>query len=175
MTINNDKNFINENIRFQNVLLIDENGQKVGIVNTKTALYKAKDADLDLVCINAKSTPPVCKILNYNKFKYEQKQKEKESKKKQVKIENKEIQLRPNIGIHDLNVKIKKAREELLKGNRINIVLSFRGRELAHTDIGFNTINKFISELGDISTAFKQPAFENKKIFATLVKKKELK
>lgn len=162
---------VNEKIKFPQVLLIDTDGKKLGIFSSKSALYQAYDKELDLVCINTKSTPPVCKILDYNKFKYEQKLKEKEAKKKQVKIEVKEIQLRPAIADHDLDVKIKKARDELLKGNQINIVLSFKGREISHTELGFDTVNKFIGSLDDCSIIFKKPVLDGKKIFAILKKK----
>ena len=162
---------VNEKIHFSQVLLIDETGKKVGVFPSNVALEKAYEKNLDLVCMNAKSRPAVCKIIDFSKFKYEQKIKEKEAKKKQVKIDIKEIQLRPSIAEHDLEVKAKKAREELLKGNQINIVLSFKGREISHPELGFNTINKFIDLLSDCSIVFKKPTLDNRKILAILKRK----
>lgn len=163
---------INNEIKFSQILLIDENGNKIGIVTNAVAQNKAERAGLDLVCVNSKTSPAVCKILDFNKFRYELKMKEKEAKKKQVHIEVKEIQLRPNIATNDLNVKIKKAREELLKGNKIKISLSFKGREISHPELGFNIVNTFINSLSDISTIFKKPNLENRKIEAMIIKNK---
>lgn len=132
---------------YTEVFCINENGEKLGIIKATYANKLAYEAGLDLVCINENSTPVVCKIMDYNKYNYEQKKKEKESKKAQVKIEVKEIQMRPQIGDSDLQVRIKKANEELSKGNRIRINISFKGRQVSHPEFGFSLLEKFIAGL----------------------------
>ena len=165
---------INEQIRAQSVLLIDENGEKVGIVPIKTAVYRAGEAELDLVCINAKSNPIVCKLMDYSKFKYEQKKRQKENdlKQRQQRQDEKEIQLRPQTAEHDLNVKAKKAREELLDNNKIKVVVSFKGRQLAHPELGFDVLNRFIEKVADVCTIQTPGKLDGRRIDCILVPKK---
>lgn len=165
---------INEQIRAQSVLLIDENGEKVGIVPIKTAVYRAGEAELDLVCINAKSNPVVCKLMDYSKFKYEQKKRQKENdlKQRQQRQDEKEIQLRPQIAEHDLDVKAKKAREELLDNNKIKVVVSFKGRQLAHPELGFDILNRFIEKVSDVCTIQTPGKLDGRRIDCILVPKK---
>lgn len=134
------------------VRLIDENGNQVGVVSTSEALRKAETAGLDLVEVVPTTTPPVCKILNYGKFRYDQTKREKESKKSQHQVKVKEIKVKPNIDDHDLFTKIKNARAFLAKGNKVKVTCMFRGRELAHPEIGEGLVKRVVDELGDVST-----------------------
>ena len=124
--------FINEQIRDREVRVIGENGEQLGIMSSREALQKAEEAGVDLVKIAPTAKPPVCKLVDYGKFKYEQTRKEKEAKKKQRIIEIKEIRLSPNIDTNDLNTKVNAARKFLSKGDRVKITLRFRGREMTH-------------------------------------------
>lgn len=143
---------VNKQIRAPKVRLIDEQGQQVGVVFTSEALERAFDAGLDLVEVVATSTPPVCKIINYGKFRYDQTKREKESKKAQHQIKVKEIKLKPNINEHDLQTKTRQARDFLVKGNKVKVTCMFRGREMAHPEIGENLVKKVCDELSDAAT-----------------------
>lgn len=167
------QNLINYSIRFPTVLLIDENGNKVGVMQTYAAMSRAIDAGLDLVCISTVSNPPVCKLMDYNKFLFEKKKKDHENKKNQVIQETKEIQLRPQIADHDLETKEKKAREELLKGNKIRVVVSFKGRQMAHSDLGYDLANKFAESLSDVSSIANGPAMNERLLECYLNPKKQ--
>ena len=125
---------INEQIRDREVRLIGEDGQLVGIMSSRDAYKMAQDAGLDLVKIAPKAQPPVCKIVDYGKYRYEQARKEKEAKKKQKTMEVKEVRLSPNIDANDLNTKINQARKFLEHGDKVKVTLRFRGRELAHVE-----------------------------------------
>lgn len=162
---------INENITAGKVLLISAEGEKLGIFSKNIALQKTYDENLDLVCINETTHPPVCKMMDYSKYKYEQKKREREQKSAQKKEETKEIQLRPQIQQHDLDVRIKKIQQEIMAGNRIKIVISFRGREVSHPEYGFTLLNKII-ELVPEAEVFKQGKLEGKRIECILIKKK---
>lgn len=144
---------VNKEIRAPRVRLIGPDGDQVGIVSTREALSMAEDAGLDLVEIVAGSEPPVCKVMNYGKFRYDQTKKEKENKKSQHQIKVKEIKLKPNIDDHDFETKKKHLREFILKGNKVKITCTFRGREMAHTKIGEATMNRMITDAEDIATA----------------------
>ena len=126
---------INEQIRDREVRLIGEDGQLVGIMSSRDAYKMAQDAGLDLVKIAPKAQPPVCKIVDYGKYRYEQARKEKEAKKKQKTMEVKEVRLSPNIDANDLNTKINQARKFLEHGDKVKVTLRFRGRELAHVAV----------------------------------------
>jgi len=134
------------------VRLIDEDGSQVGVVSTSEALRKAETAGLDLVEVVPTAAPPVCKILNYGKFRYDQTKREKESKKAQHQVKVKEIKVKPNIDDHDLLTKIKNARTFLEKGNKVKVTCTFRGREMAHPEIGEELVKRVVEELSDIST-----------------------
>ncbi len=127
---------INEQIRDREIRLIGENGEQLGIMPTKDAMKMARDLDLDLVKIAPTAKPPVCKIIDYGKYRYELSRKEKEARKKQKTTEVKEIRFSPNIDSNDLNTKAKQARKFIEKGDKVKIAVRFRGRELAHTNIG---------------------------------------
>ena len=124
--------FINEQIRDREVRVIGENGEQLGVMPTRDAMKLAEEAGVDLVKIAPTAKPPVCKIVDYGKFKYEQTRKEKEARKKQKTVEIKEIRLSPNIDTNDLNTKVNAARKFITKGDRVKITLRFRGREMAH-------------------------------------------
>ena len=135
----------------------------------------AYDKKLDLVLVAPNSVPPVCKIMDYGKYKFEQAKKEKEAKKKQKIQETKEIRITPNIEEHDFGFKCKNARKFLEDGNKVRITVRFRGREVNNIKMGENILNKFIEELEDISTAEKAPKLEGKNLFIILAKKAQLK
>ncbi|WP_129623065.1 translation initiation factor IF-3 [Mycoplasmopsis columbinasalis] len=151
---------INENIPFKKVFVIGEDGEKIGVLDTRQAIEMAKEQKLDLVLISTEPKP-IARVLNYGKFKYERKKKQKAAKEKQTIIQNRQIRLTPLIGIHDLNVKSKKAREFLLDGDRIKVSLKFRGRELARQELGHQTLQKFYESLADIADITKEATLVN--------------
>ena len=162
---------INEQIRASKVQLIDENGEKKGVVSLNDALDLAYDKKLDLVMVSPNPDMPVCKIMNYGKYKFEQAKKEKEARKKQKVMEVKEIRITPNIEQHDFEFKAKNARRFLQDGNKVRITLKFRGRELNYVKLGEAVLQKFIDELSDISMTEKKPMLEGKNMFIILAKK----
>ncbi len=164
--------FINEQIRDREVRVIGENGEQLGIMPTKDALSMAEEAGLDLVKIAPTAKPPVCKIVDYGKFKYEQVRREKDAKKKQKTIEIKEIRLSPNIDTNDLNTKANAARKFLTKGNRVKVTLRFRGREMAHMSESRHILDDFAELLSDISVVEKPPKVEGRTMTITLAEKK---
>ena len=162
---------INEQIRAREVQLIDEQGEKKGIVKFNEALDLAYEKKLDLVLVAPNAEPPVCKIMNYGKYKFEQAKKEKEAKKKQKVFEVKEIRITPNIEQHDFEFKVKNARKFIEDGNKVKITVRFRGRELNYVKLGENNLNKFIEALADIATPEKKAILEGKNMFIILAKK----
>ena len=164
---------INEQIRASKVQLIDENGEKQGTVNIEDALNMAFDKKLDLVMVSPNPEMPVCKIMNYGKYKFEQAKREKESKKNQKTFELKELRVTPNIEQHDFEFKAKNARKFLQDGNKVKITVRFRGRELNYVKAGEETLNEFIENLSDIATVEKKPLLEGKNMFVILAKKVE--
>lgn len=162
---------INRQIREKEVQLIDENGEKVGVVAIEKALEMAEDRDLDLVLVAPNAKPVVCKIMNYGKYKFEQAKKEKESRKNQKAVEVKEIRVSSNIGQHDFDFKSKNARSFLESGNKVKFTLRFRGRELNNSKAGEVILNKFAESLEDIATVEKKPFLEGKTMFIILAKK----
>ena len=163
---------INEQIRDKEIRLIGENGEQLGIMSSRDALKMAEDAGLDLVKIAPAAKPPVCKIVDYGKFKYEQVRKEKEAKKKQRVIEIKEIRLSPNIDTNDLNTKINAARKFLTKGDRVKVTLRFRGREMAHMNNSRHILDDFAESLSDISVMEKAPKVEGRSMTMFLTEKR---
>lgn len=153
---------INEQIRDKEVRLIGPDGEQLGIMSAKEAYFKAKDANLDLVKIAPTAKPPVCKIIDYGKYRYELARKAKEAKKKQKTVETKEIRLSPNIDTNDLNTKVNQARKFLSKGAKVKVSLRFRGREMAHRDVGREILNSFYKELEDVSTVDKPAKMEGR-------------
>jgi translation initiation factor IF-3 len=146
------KNRINHQIRISPILLIGENGEKIGTVPIGEALRRAEDAGLDLVEIAPNVRPPVCKILNYSKFKYEQSKKEKEAKNKKT-AQLKELRLTPRIESNDVMVKCKHARDFLQDGHKVQLVLKFKNRELAHKELGFDVMKQILSDLDDTAVS----------------------
>jgi translation initiation factor IF-3 len=159
---------INEKIRFKEVQVIDEQGQKLGVMSSNDALDIALDKKLDLVLVAPNGNPPVCKIMNYGKYKFEQAKKEKEAKKKQKTSEIKEIRITPNTEDHDFNFKAKNARKFLTDGAKVKITVRFRGRELNYAKAGEDLLNKFAEELSDIANVDKKPSLEGKNMFIIL-------
>ena len=153
---------INEQIRDKEVRLIGPDGEQLGIMSAKEAYFKAKDANLDLVKIAPTAKPPVCKIIDYGKYRYELARKAKEAKKKQKTVETKEIRLSPNIDTNDLNTKVNQARKFLSKGAKVKVSLRFRGREMAHRDVGREILDSFYKELEDVSTVDKPAKMEGR-------------
>ncbi|MGC9064532.1 MAG: translation initiation factor IF-3 [bacterium] len=142
---------INNQIQAVQIRLIDANGKHIGVVPLKEGLRLAREVGLDLVEINPSANPPVCKIVDFGKFQYEKTKKEKESKKKQHTIEIKEIRLRPEIGVHDLETKIKGAKEFLAEGNKVKFTVRLRGRQFLHTDRSDTLISQIIEHLKDVA------------------------
>jgi translation initiation factor IF-3 len=163
---------INEKIRAKEVRLIGEDGEQLGIMTSREALDKAREADLDLVMVAPNGKPPVCKIIDYGKYRYELARKEKEAKKKQKTIEIKEIRLSPNIDSNDLNTKLSAARKFLAKGNKVKITLRFRGREMAHMATSRHILDDIAQQLEDIAVVEKPSKQEGRVISMVLTEKK---
>ena len=163
---------INEQIRDKEIRLIGEEGQQLGIMSSKDAFKLAEEAGLDLVKIAPTANPPVCRIVDYGKFKYEQLRKEKEAKKKQKTVEIKEIRLSPNIDKNDLNTKVNAARKFLEKGNKVKITLRFRGREMAHMNNSKHILDDFAESLNDIAVIDKAPKVEGRSMTMFLTEKR---
>lgn len=142
---------VNKEIRAPRLRVIGKDGQQVGILTQRDALQLAEKEELDLVEISPQADPPVCKIIDYGKFRFEQAKKEKESKKASHQVKVKEIKIKPNIDVHDLNTKLKHAKEFLLKQNKVRVTCSFRGREMLHMELGHGVVRKFCEQLGDVS------------------------
>ena len=164
--------FINEQIRDREVRVIGENGEQLGVMPTRDALKLAEEAGVDLVKIAPTAKPPVCKIVDYGKFKYEQTRKEKEAKKKQKTVEIKEIRLSPNIDTNDLNTKVNAARKFISKGDRVKITLRFRGREMAHMNNSKHILDDFAQALSDIAVVDKAPKVEGRSMTMFLAEKR---
>lgn len=162
---------INGQIRAKEVQVIGENGEKLGVLNLRDALDMVEEKKLDLVLVAPNAKPPVCKIMNYGKYKFEQSKKEKEAKKKQKTLEIKEIRITPNIEEHDFGFKAKNARKFIESGNKLKITVRFRGREINNSKMGESVLNKFIEELSDIAIVEKKPKLEGKNMFIMLAKK----
>lgn len=153
---------INEQIRDKEVRVIGPDGEQIGVMSSKEAYFKAKDAGLDLVKISPNAKPPVCKIVDYGKYRYEQARRAKEAKKKQRTIETKEIRLSPNIDTNDLNTKVNQARKFLSKGNKLKVTLRFRGREMAHKDVGREILDSFYEQLKEVAAVDKPAKMEGR-------------
>jgi translation initiation factor IF-3 len=148
---------INREIRAPKVRVIDKDGGQLGVLSLLEALMKAEEVGLDLVEISASSDPPVCKIIDYGKLRYQQTKKEKESKKSQHQVKVKEVKLKPNTDEHDVGVKLKHAREFIIKGNKVRITCVFRGREMMHPEFGQKIVNRMCEELSDVATPESPP------------------
>ena len=163
---------INEKIRDKEVRLVGEDGEQLGIMSAKDALKLAEEKELDLVKIAPTANPPVCKIIDYGKYKYEQARRDKEAKKKQKTVEIKEVVLSPNIDTHDFNTKANNAKKFLLKGNKVKVTLRFRGREMAHVHSSKHILDDFYALMEDISTIEKPAKLEGRNMTMILTEKR---
>ncbi len=172
---NNTKDaMINRNIKASQVLVIGPNGEQLGVKPIEDALTLAEYAGFDLVCISPKSDPVVCKIMDYNKYKYEKNKKQKEAMKKQKEnnLEMKEYRLSPVIDVHDFNTKLKNVSKYLEKGHKIKVTIRFKGRQMAHTDLGKEVLLKFANELSNLSDIEQKPKLDGRSMFMLLAPKK---
>ena len=160
--IANQDYLINEEITAPEVRLIGDNGEQLGIMSTADALRIAEEKDLDLVLIAAAGKPPVCKIMDYGKYRFEQSKREKEAKKKQRVIEIKEIRMSPSIGDNDFNTKLRAGQKFLEEGNRLKVTVRFRGREMAHTNIGERLLKDYAQKCADLASMDKNPKLEGR-------------
>jgi translation initiation factor IF-3 len=159
---------INEEIRVREVQLIDASGENKGAVDIQTALGLAEAAGLDLVEIAPNSTPPVCKILDYGKYKFQAQKKAAEARKKQKVVEIKEIKLRPMIDDHDYDVKMRAMKRFFEEGDKVKITLRFRGREMAHQELGYNLLNRVKEDTGRFAKVESEPRFEGRQMVMLL-------
>ena len=153
---------INEQIRDKEVRVIGADGAQLGIMSPRDALRMAIDKDLDLVKIAPTAKPPVCKILDYGKYRFEQTKRDKEAKKNQRIVEIKEVRMSPGIDVNDFNVKVRNAQRFLSDGNRVKVAVRFRGREMAHTDIGKRLLEKFAADCDEVATMDKEPKLDGR-------------
>ena len=163
---------INEQIRDREVRLIGADGEQIGVVSSREAQKIADEAGLDLVKIAPNAKPPVCKVIDYGKYRYEMARKDKEAKKKQKTVELKEIRLSPNIDTNDLNTKMNAAKKFLAKGNKVKITLRFRGREMAHMSSSKHILDDFAEALSEIATVEKAPKMEGRSMTMVLAEKR---
>lgn len=159
---------VNEMIRIREVRLIDDEGNQKGIVPTLEALKMAKEKDLDLVEVAPTANPPVCKILNFGKYRFEQEKKLRDSKKNQKVLKIKEIRMQPKIGTGDLDTKVKHIQEFLDEGNKVKVTIRFRGRELAHTELGFDVLKEVLNRLTSAYVVEKPAAMEGRFMSMTI-------
>ena len=163
---------INEQIRDREVRVISEAGEQLGIMSAREAMKLAEEAQLDLVKIAPKAQPPVCKILDYGKYKYELARKEKEARKKQKTVEVKEVRLSPNIDTNDLNTKVNNAKKFLTKGNKVKVTLRFRGREMAHVQQSKHILDDVAQMLADVAVVEKPAKLEGRNMSMVLTEKR---
>lgn len=163
---------INEQIRDREVRLIGQDGEQLGIMSAREAQKIALEAELDLVKIAPTAKPPVCKIIDYGKYKYEQTRKEKEAKKKQKTVEVKEVRLSPNIDTNDLNTKVNNAKKFIGKGNKVKVTLRFRGREMAHVQSSKHILDDFAALLEDVAVVEKPAKMEGRSMSMVLTEKR---
>ena len=163
---------INEQLRDKEVRLISEDGEQLGIMSAKDAMKIAREANLDLVKIAPQAKPPVCKVIDYGKYRYELARKEKEAKKKQKTMDVKEIRLSPNIDENDLNTKAGQARKFLSKGDKVKVTLRFRGREVAHMGMSKQILDKFFQKVEDIAVVDKPAKMEGRSMIMFLTEKR---
>ena len=164
---------MNEAIRFPQVLLIGPNGEQLGRMSSREAQQKAYEYDLDLYCVAPNAQPPVCKLLNYSKFRFEQQKKVKEAKRNQKVVELKEVQLTPQIGLHDMETKARAARKFLKEGNKVKVGVRFRGRQMTHIEVGKETLDKFIALVSEDATIEKDANMEGRWLITLLAPKRK--
>ncbi|MCL6612452.1 MAG: translation initiation factor IF-3 [Peptococcaceae bacterium] len=166
---------INEEIRVREVRLVDTDGNQLGIMPLREALRIAEERQLDLVEIAPQARPPVCRVMDFGKYKYEQSKREKEARKKQKIVEIKEIKLRPNIEDHDFFVKVKNASRFLKEGDKVKATIIFRGREIVHTQLGRQLLVRMAEELKDLGNVERQPKLEGKNMIMIISPKQDIK
>ena len=158
---------VNEGIRAREVLVIGEDGEQLGVMPTRQAVQQAKDSNLDLVEVSATSTPPVCRILDYGKYKYQQSKKEREARKSQRAVLMREVRVRPRIKEHDLEAKVKLIKRLLDEGDKVKILMIFRGREISHPEAGKEVFRCMLDQLRDVALA-NAPQIEERSISLVL-------
>lgn len=164
---------INEEIRFREIRLVDSDGSQLGIMPTREAMRIAEERQLDLVEIAPQAKPPVCRIMDFGKYKYEQSKREKEARKKQRIIDVKEVKMRPNIEDHDFDVKVKNAARFLKDGDKVKATMTFRGRQIVHTQLGKQLLMRLAEDLRDLSIVERQPKLEGKNMIMILSPKQQ--
>ena len=171
LTISNKELQINEEIRDKEVRLIDSDASQLGIMSSSQALKKAMEKNLDLVKIAPKAVPPVCKIMDYGKYRFEQAKKEREAKKNQHTISIKEIRLSLNIDVHDFNTKLNQASKFIKQGNKVKLSIRFRGREMGHPEIGYDIMKRFADEISEVAQVEKPAKLEGRTMLMFLTSK----
>jgi translation initiation factor IF-3 len=162
---------VNEEIRVPQVRLIDQDGEMIGVMSARDALLRAYEVGLDLLEISPNAVPPVCKILDYGKYKYEQQKKANEARKRQKVVELKEIKVRPNIDDHDYGVKMRQMKDFIAEGDKVKVTLRFRGREMAHQDLGLKVLDRIRTELAEATKVESMPRLENRQMIMVLAPK----
>lgn len=164
---------INEEIREREVRLVDDEGNQLGVVAINQAIDLAISKRLDLVKVAPNAKPPVCRLMDYGKYRYDMEKKEKEARKKQKVINIKELRLTPNIEDHDLNTKANRAIDFLKNGDRVKVAVRFRGREMGHTDLGREVLDKFVDLISEYGVVDKKPKMEGRNLVMFLSEKKD--
>jgi len=164
---------INENIRVKEIRVVDEDGNQLGVLQTREALKLAEEKQLDLVEIAPQAKPPVCRIMDYGKFKFEQSKREKEARKNQRIINIKEVKLRPNIDDHDFEVKAKNAIRFLKDGDKVKLTIMFRGRQIVHPDLGKKLLLRMAEQVTELANVERQPKLEGKNMIMILAPKQQ--
>ena len=164
---------VNERVRFKEVLVIDQNGDQLGVKSSREALDIAYDANLDLVCVAPNAKPPVCRIMDFGQYRFEQQKKAREMKKNSKVVTLKETQLSVTIDTHDKNVKLKRTLKWLEEGNKVKVAIRFRGRQLAHVDLGKKVIDDFVEECAEVGQIEKPAKLEGRTLTAILAPKKK--
>ena len=169
-----DEYLVNDAIRFPKVLVIDSKGNALGVKDRKEALALAREENLDLFCVSPQATPPVCKVLDFGKYRYQLEKKRKENEKKQKAMiqDLKQIQLTPVIDKHDIETKVRHAIDFLKNGDKVKVSVRFKGRQLAHPEVGEEVMNRFIAMVGDAGVVEKKPIMDGRNLIATLAPKK---
>lgn len=170
---NQNKDLVNGDIRFPEVRLIGPKGEQLGIMSSREAQFKANELGLDLYCAAPGENPPVCKILDYGKFRYERDKRKKKAQQNQKVVETKEVQLTPQIGMHDMETKARQATKFLQSGNRVKVGVRFRGRQMTHIEVGQEVMDKFIALVIDYAVIEKPAAMEGRWLYAVLAPKKK--
>lgn len=170
---NNLSDLVNERVRFKEVLVIDQNGDQLGVKSSREALDIAYEANLDLVCVAPNAKPPVCRIMDFGKYRFEQQKKAREMKKNSKVVTLKETQLSVTIDTHDKNVKLKRTLKWLEEGNKVKVAIRFRGRQLAHVDLGKKVIDDFVEECAEVGQIEKPAKLEGRTLTAILAPKRK--